>query len=163
MCPKPVRERCYTTLIRPILEYAAPVWDPHSAKHINQLEMVQRRSARYVMHEYRRESSVTSMLQQLQWDSLQKRRQQARIVMFYRIIHQLAHVDSGRYLTPTPMSNTRGHDARYAVPYSTILAHSNSYFPRTIRLWNQLPQEVVHAQSLQACKTGLGNVDMGRY
>ena len=28
-CPRNVRSQCYTTLVRPILEYCSPVWDPH--------------------------------------------------------------------------------------------------------------------------------------
>lgn len=32
--------RLYTSLVKPILEYAAPVWNPHLAKDIHALETV---------------------------------------------------------------------------------------------------------------------------
>ena len=33
----------YTCLVRPVLEYASSVWDPHLNKNILAIEMVQRR------------------------------------------------------------------------------------------------------------------------
>ena len=41
-----LRERAYKTTVHPQLEYAAPVWDPHTLDNTQQIEMVQRRAAR---------------------------------------------------------------------------------------------------------------------
>ena len=41
---------------------------------IHQIEMVQRKAARFVYNDYSRHSSVTDMLNQLNWLSLEKRR-----------------------------------------------------------------------------------------
>ena len=38
-------ERAYNSIVRPQLEYAAPVWDPHHQEDILKIEMVQRRAA----------------------------------------------------------------------------------------------------------------------
>ena len=46
-CNSKVKSDAYTTLVRPILEYATQVWDPHQ-QTIYKLEMVQRRAARWV-------------------------------------------------------------------------------------------------------------------
>ena len=45
-CPHPVKEQPYKTCVRPILEYASTVSDPHTKELTIQLEMVQRRAAR---------------------------------------------------------------------------------------------------------------------
>ena len=42
------KEKLFNTLVRPHLEYAATVWDPHISKQKHSLEMVQRRAARWV-------------------------------------------------------------------------------------------------------------------
>jgi hypothetical protein len=43
---------------------------PHTTQNINRLEMVQRRSARFVMGDYHTTSSVTTMLTNLDWNTL---------------------------------------------------------------------------------------------
>jgi len=48
-------------------EYCSTVWDSHLRKDINELEKVQRRAARWAMSNYSWSSSVTSMLELLQW------------------------------------------------------------------------------------------------
>ena len=40
--PSFVKKQCYLSLIRPKLEYACAVWDPHCSTHIENLEMVQK-------------------------------------------------------------------------------------------------------------------------
>ena len=47
-CPETIKETGYTTLVRPLLEYCAPVWSPHLVTQILAVEMVQRRAARFV-------------------------------------------------------------------------------------------------------------------
>ena len=78
-CPRETKVLCYKTLLRPVVEYASIIWDPHTNANINRLEIIQRRYARFVFHDYRRSSSVTAMLDQLHWASLQERRAQARL------------------------------------------------------------------------------------
>ncbi|KAI8477892.1 hypothetical protein Bbelb_443780, partial [Branchiostoma belcheri] len=79
---KRVREIAYFTLVRPIVEYACPVWDPHpTAKDITRIEQVQRRAARWVTKCYRQTSSVSNMLEDLQWTSLQERRRLSRVTL----------------------------------------------------------------------------------
>jgi hypothetical protein len=45
-CPRKIKAQCYTTLVRPIMEYACIIWDPVTQKNIRELEMVQRRANR---------------------------------------------------------------------------------------------------------------------
>ena len=60
-CSKEVKEKAYTTLVRPNLEYGSSVWDPFRQYQIDAVEMVQRRAARFVTGQYNRYQSVTSM------------------------------------------------------------------------------------------------------
>ena len=64
------RTNAYNTLVRPHLEYCSSTWDPYHADNINAIEMVQRRAARYVTNRYHNTSSVTSMLDDLGWETL---------------------------------------------------------------------------------------------
>ena len=44
-CPVDTKRTAYLTLVRPIMEYAAPVWDPYYNVDTYMLEKVQRRAA----------------------------------------------------------------------------------------------------------------------
>ena len=48
LCPQDVKEMAYKGLVRPILEYASPVWDLHGIVVQQELEKVQNRAARFV-------------------------------------------------------------------------------------------------------------------
>ena len=56
--PRSTKEVAYKTLVRPKLEYAAPIWSPHSKLQINQIEKVQRTAARWTCRRWRNTSSV---------------------------------------------------------------------------------------------------------
>ena len=64
-CPVSVKAACYKSLIKPILEYACVVWNPHQQKDISAIESVQKRCARFVFKNYSPYASFTNMLQNL--------------------------------------------------------------------------------------------------
>lgn len=145
-CPRNTKAACYTTLVRPLVEYACTVWDPHTALNIQKLEAVQRRSARFVMNNYSQTSSVTSMLEILQWTSLEERRARNKAIMMYRIVHGLVAIPTTE-LHPM-MTSARGHTNRFLIPYARTLLYKHSFFPDSIRIWNNLPQRAVDSTSL---------------
>ena len=66
-----IKTQAYLSLVRPILEYRACVWDPHQAYLIHNIEKVQRCAARWVHSDYDWHSSVTEMLSTLGWPTLE--------------------------------------------------------------------------------------------
>ena len=71
--------------MRPILEYGSTVWDPHCNGLNDELENVQKRAARYVTRNYSYEtSSMTGILEELKWETLQKRRKDNRLILLYK-------------------------------------------------------------------------------
>ena len=72
-CSYTTKYTAYTTLVRPILEYATEVWDPHHKFLIHKIEMVQRHAARWVLSDYRFQSSITAMIDELGWVTLKQR------------------------------------------------------------------------------------------
>ena len=89
----------YLSLVRPILEYCCTVWSPYTQDFINKLEMVQRRAVRYFTNRYHNTSSVTSMLEHLEWESLESRRVKCQLTMLFKIINDLVDIPPDQYLT----------------------------------------------------------------
>ena len=56
-----LKNAAYKTFVRPVLEYASPVWDRFTANNIKALEKVQRRAVRWVKQDYRRSARVDTM------------------------------------------------------------------------------------------------------
>ena len=151
-----VKGTAYKGLVRPILEYCSSVWDPHHIeKYRYQLEMVQRRAARFTLRRYRRLSSVSDMLKQLQWETLVDRRRRSRLVMFYKIQHQLVCVPIPSIVTRAPKPRP-GYPPQY-LPTSGTDAYRNSYFPLAIKQWNALPPSIACLDSLNSFKADLSS------
>ena len=90
---KAVKTQAYEALVRPHLEYACTVWDPHTHLNVRRLDSVQRRAARYyVCNRWHNTSSVSTMLHELSWKSLPRRRERARLRMIYKVVHGLVDI-----------------------------------------------------------------------
>ncbi len=61
--------------------------------------MVQRRAACFTLNRYRNRSSVSTVIEELGWTSLEERRKHQRLTMLYKIQNGMAAVDDSQYLT----------------------------------------------------------------
>ena len=134
-CPAHIKAICYKSMVRPILEYASSVWDPHTTANIQKLESVQRRAARFCLNDHSRYSSVTNILLSLNLPSLQSRRKSTKLMTMYKIINGNLHIPFNS-LT----SNHRDSRSGYFTQLQTrTYSYKFSFFPSTIKLWNSLP------------------------
>ena len=146
-CCRNVKQMAYTTYIRPTVEYASPVWDPHTKRNTYNIEMVQRRCARYVTGNFDRTSSVISLLNCLSWPTYEESRRQCRLAVMYRILHNQVDIHWQSFLTKTS-SCTRSHSCRLFVPLCKNHVYASSFFPHTSNDWNNLIFDPADAPSL---------------
>ena len=149
------KTNAYKTIVRPHLEYCSTVWDPHQVNHRDRIEMVQRRAARYVTNRYHNTSSVTSMLEDLGWETLQSRRTKANLKMFYKIENKLVDIDMSDYVEKSHTSTRSNHSKKYRHVAAKRSYFKGSFFPRTVPVWNSLPAHVAEAPSLVSFKREL--------
>ena len=108
----------YQSLVRPHLEYASKVWDPHTQKNIYKLDMVERRAARYACNCWHKISSVTEMVGHLGWEPLATRRRNMRLCMMYKIAHTVVGDPWAEWLATTKRVTRGFHAWKYIPIYS---------------------------------------------
>jgi hypothetical protein len=152
-----IKARAYKALVRPLLEYAPTVWDPHTQQDIRRIEMVQRKAARYVLNQYGNRSSVGDMLKSLNWPRLEKRRKFMRLCMLYKATNNLVDMPSHHeQLQCSIRSSGRTNNSKaFLIPDTPQGYVKESFYPKSIRDWNNLPEDVVSATSLNTFKSRL--------
>ena len=63
--------------------------------------------------------------------------------MLYRIRHQLANIPTTTYITPATR-NTQ----HYNLPYARTDVYKSSFFPSTIKLWNNLQPAIINSTTI---------------
>ena len=136
--------KLYTALVRPHLEYAAQVWNPHLEKDIQCLEKVQKFALRICTKDYH--VSYEHLLDVFFIPSLRNRR---LLCSFYCIVNGLVHFPHQSIVHHPTMSSSRYYNPHsYIVPYARCNALKFSFFCTVIRLWNLLPLEALTAEQL---------------
>ena len=78
--------------------------------------MVQRSAARFACDNYKREASVTTMLDELGWRSLKQRRADQRLIMLYKIVNNLVEADLSEELIPLARHFRNSHAKSFRIP-----------------------------------------------
>ena len=147
----------FCTYVRPILEYASPIWSPYIQKDITLLENVQRRFTKSIskLHNL----PYTTRLHSLDIPSLSCRRIQTDLATVYRILHHHTFLEPSLYFTSRLSSITRGHPFTLCKPVVRLNSSKFAFLSRVIDHWNSLPLAVVNAGSISAFKARLKCID----
>ena len=130
------------------MEYGSSVWDPHPDKLQKELEKVQNRAARFVTRNYDYETgSMTGILGQLKWESLKKRRKDNRLILLYKGLKGKAKIPTDD-LIPKTRRGRNQHSLAFQIPSSSKDVYMYSFFPQTIRDWNDLPESLISSSEL---------------
>ncbi|MCG7879605.1 MAG: reverse transcriptase family protein, partial [Candidatus Thiodiazotropha endolucinida] len=147
-------ESMYFAFIRPLLEYSDAVWDNCTNECKMQLETIHNEAARIVTGATKL-CSIQKLLSDLGWETLQERRTKHKLVILYKIFNGL---------TPDYLSDILPPLVRDANPYNLRNANNiqsmrtrtnlffNSFFPSTIRAWNDLSEDIRAASSVASFK-----------
>ena len=166
--PKSVKCKAYSACVQPILESASICWSPTSKKLNNSLEMVQHNAAKFTSNIYPKKGdynkfSITQLLSDLKWESLEERRENARLIMAYKIINGHVILESSllpkfNYQRPVRECNgvKVGAENQLAEPPSRLDVTGSTFFYSTPKLWNNLltPSQT-NAPSVDAFKRQL--------
>ena len=108
--------------------------------------MVQRRAVHFITNAYDRYASITTIISQLQLESLKERRYKACIILVYKIINRLVCIQPEPYFNIQTPEITYPQCSRPQHYIPTSFARTDylkfSFFYRSIVLWNSLPDNI---------------------
>ena len=138
----------YISSIHPI-EYASVVFDNLSNQDNLRLENVQRRAALVCTGALKSTESL-KLLTDLEWESLQSRRNRAKLILLYKIMHGKAPLYLQNLLPPNTVQDR--YSLRQVQNHRNVRAriktYEMSYFPSALKCWNCLPLNVSSSDSI---------------
>ena len=144
----------YISFIRPLIEYSNAVWDNCSTESKKKLDLIHHEAARIITGGTKL-CSIQKLLSELGWETLQERRAKHKLIIFYKIINGLTPDYLSDLLPPIVQDNVT-YNLRNANNMRSLRARTNlyfnSFFPSTIRAWNELPDEIKGASTVSAFK-----------
>ena len=162
--------KAYLTYVGPLLEYNTPIWSPHLVYQVKMVESVQRTYTKKVFKKLNiKFNSYTDRLQVMGIKSLEYRRLKFDIILLYKILNNLLHVNNNvkGLLKKSQFLNKyslRRHHLCLHKPRPSRTAIRNHFFTnRIIRVWNKLPTSLVSSKTLNIFKMKLNNIDLTRY
>ena len=151
----------YKPLVRPILEYASPVWSPHLAKDIHEIEKLQRRVSRIALGQRRQEMAYKDRCKILKWNSLERRREFLSLVAYYKVVLNLNGLNFSDYFELYRSTKTRSnHQYKIQTKIAKLICYKYSFFVKVIKFRNDLPSNVVNCHdspNINKFKLGLKN------
>ena len=142
----------FKTHIRPIMDYASPLWNTGYVEDTKALESVQRRWTKKINGfdslEYQ------DRLAALRLFSVKGRLLRSDIIYCWKIFHGKCGV-SPEQIFILSNSSTRGHSFKIYHVRSTIDVRQKFFSVRIIPVWNNLPNNVVSCTTLATFKTAL--------
>ena len=155
--PRCALSRYYITFVRPVIEYGSVIYDNCSSSEARSLETVQRRAALCCTGAFKRTPS-TLLLKEIGWESLNDRRKKAKLILLYKITHNL----TPRYLEeliPAQVGNLTTYSLRnpsaYRIPLVRTTYMANSFIPSTLKQWNSLDPNTRTCRTLHSFKSKL--------
>ena len=145
----------FKALIRPILEYANPVWSPYELKDMTLIEKVQRHFTKQVQG--MKDLNYSQRLASLNLPSLEYRRVRGDLIETYKILNNkydplttssLLTLSSTKFLS-------KSHDFKLYKSRSNHKYYQMFFTNRIISLWNGLPEHVINAKSLNCFKNNI--------
>ena len=124
-----ISEHLLITLLSPTGWIWVSGLEPLHERKIDKIEMVQRRAARWVSNDYSTYSSVTEMMSNLGWWSLENRCYDAHLLMFYKIVYGLVAIPVLSYFEHLEVYTRHTNPLAYIQIHTSVCYYQYSFFP----------------------------------
>ena len=160
----------YLTIVRSIFEHCSVIWCPQDAKHLSKFEAIQKRAIKWINGE-RFQSYSKIMFDEKENEQkilpIRFKFLYNDLLLFYKIVNKLVPISLPEYITVA-----EAEQVRYTRRTAAIVDHvdtstfkssivpacesfRNSFFYRTMIVWNNLPVSVRQSDRISGFKTSL--------
>ena len=143
----------YKSLVRPHLEYGNLIWGPNFKEDMKSVEKIQRRATKIIYN--LKDTPYEDRLQILDLPSLYYRRKRGDMIQTYKIMNRLVRLKPTTLFEPARYSSTRGHKQKLCKKKATKTQRIKSFGIRVVNDWNNLPNNVIEAPSINIFKNRL--------
>ena len=148
----------FTMHIRPLIDYASPVWNLGYVGDLKLIEGVQRRWTKAINGF--ENISYSERLQRLDLFSIQGRLLRTDLILTWKILNNKCAIPHDKVFKYPHIANTRGHSKKLYLPKAKIDCRFRFFALRVINAWNQLSPHTVEAKTLSTFKKLL-KIDLG--
>ena len=96
---------------------------------IRQIDQVQRSAARWTVNNFCRQASVTGIIEKLGWRTLEQRRADARLCLFYKVVHGLVVATLPDHVQYSNMISRYSHSMTFRQVSASTNYYKYSFFP----------------------------------
>ena len=135
---------CYTSPVRPILEFNSIIWSGCSRNSLIEIEAVQRRATKFILN-YNGDIPYNIRVTQLDLLPLSMRRDFLDLTFMYNCFNDLVDFNIENYVTFIPIVNrlrNLNDPLTLLVNHVRLQSYDNFYVNRIIHTWNQVPLEI---------------------
>ena len=155
--------RGFNAYVLPIVSYCSSVWSPHKIKDILLLESVLRLFTRRLPGF--ENLPYGNRLTKLNIQTLERRRLYADLILCFKLVSGACDRPLENYglQKTSDQRSTRGHDLK--LTFSHCRTDSRLYYfgPRVAKIWNCLPYNTVHSQSVNIFKNEIHKFDFSKF
>ena len=150
------RNALYYAFVQPSIDYALSIWGNTTLSNITRIQRFQNRAARIVTNNFNFDIPSNLLIQQLRWQTVAVRRNFLTCILMYKCTNAMAPF----YLSDqfTRANVVHDHSTRQAVEDTLYVPWARTqYYERSLAvtgptLWNNLPEHIRQAQSLNSFK-----------
>ena len=131
--------------------------DPHTQNLIKQAEAVRNRAAWFVSEVNYKKYSITQVKKDLHWDDLVTWSKVTHLVNFHQTIGGHHAIPAQNILPPVQRSTrlTSPTTNNFTPIQASKDCYKQSFLPRTVLDWNQLPKSITSIEDKQQFKTAV--------
>ena len=148
----------FSVFVRPLLEFATPIWSPYNIGLIAHIEKVQRNFTKRIPAV--RDLNYPDRLRALNMEPLELRRLRFDLIELFKIVKGFSVLKFDDYFKIKQLSLRQSNNVQIQLLVTNSNLSKNFFKFRAVKIWNTLPQNIVDSSRVDIFKRRLQTFDL---